>query len=264
MQPEMARKSESSKKDQDRGQSDVELRKVTKTFGAFKSDAMGIDSSGIDEVQRHFLRGAWQDGTLKHYNSAVVKLIRFSVVKNVDRSLLLPISEDVLCQFVVWASMKGENLACDDESVKSSTLTAYLAGIKAWHIFHRCDYPHKSDTVVKKLLQASKRVEARFAEVQQKRPPVLVSDLVNLANSVSMKSEQQVVLATIALVAFWGTARLGELVSDDRRNDFRRGRMLSGVLKMPTPGLRFERRRRRLQGKSSTFIYRTKSHAFAQ
>jgi hypothetical protein len=57
-----------------------DLKKLTKPFGAFKKDAFGIDRSDSDEIQKHFLRGSWMDGTLKHYNSGVVKLLRFAEV----------------------------------------------------------------------------------------------------------------------------------------------------------------------------------------
>lgn len=51
-----------------------ELQRVTNPFGAFKKNALGIDDSRDDEVKQHYLRGAWGDGTLKGYNSGVVKL----------------------------------------------------------------------------------------------------------------------------------------------------------------------------------------------
>lgn len=197
--------------------SDVILRKVTKSFGKFKCDAFGVDSSKEDVVQQHFLRGAWAEGTLKHYNSAVVKLLRFSDVKKIDRRELLPISSDVAMQFVVWLSKKGEELAEDDESVKSSMIKNYIPGVKAWHIFHKCDFPHKAEPSLNRLVKASQIVEARQKEIELKRSPVLISDLVILAENIDMKSEHNIIGVTIALVAFWGCARLGEIVSEDPR-----------------------------------------------
>lgn len=90
-----------------------------------------------------------------------------------------------------------------------------MAGIKSWHMFHNCEYPASSEASVKKLLKASRIVELKFMEIEKKRPPVLISDLVHLANETDVSNDQSVVAMTIALVAFWGTARLGELVSDD-------------------------------------------------
>lgn len=52
-------------------------------------------------------------------------------------------------------------------------------------------------------------------EADKLRPPVLVSDLALLLNRISTQHEADLVVLAIALVAFWGTARLGELVLDD-------------------------------------------------
>lgn len=113
---------------------------------------MGVDRSEHDKIQRHFLRGAWRDGTLKHYNSGVVKLFRFAEVNFVNKKLLLPINQETLLQFIVWGSKKSENLAVKYESVKSTTMKSYIARIKAWHKFHGKDYPSNMDDMVALLL----------------------------------------------------------------------------------------------------------------
>lgn len=193
------------------------LRRVTKPFGVFKRDALGVDNSDEDEVKQHFLRGAWGDGTLKSYNSGVVKLHRFAKVKKVEKSQLLPISSTLIKQFVVWASMRDVEDAKEDESVKSSTLKAYVAGIKAWHMYHDEVYPSQVDEAVRTLLRATRTVEARASEVEKKRPPVLLADLVTLMEVLPGRGETGLAMLTVALVAFWGTARLGELISDNEK-----------------------------------------------
>lgn len=193
------------------------LKSVTKPFGAFKKDALGVDRSTEDEVQQHYLKGAWGDGTLKSYNSGVVKLHRFAKVKNINREQLLPISSTLVKRFVVWASKKDVEVAKDDESVKSTTLKAYIAGIKAWHMFHDQAYPHEVDGAVKTLLKATKMIEARMNEVEKRRSPVLISDLVILLEILPSQGELGLATLTAALVAFWGTARLGELLSDNMK-----------------------------------------------
>lgn len=195
--------------------SNKSLRKATKPFGAFKKNALGIDVSGEDEVQQHFLRGAWGDGTLKSYNSGVVKLLRFAVVNKVDKKDLLPITPRLIKRFVVWASKKNVREAREDESVRASTIKAYVAGIKAWHLFHEEEYPRHVDEAVKTLLKATRMVEAQTLEREKKRPPVLVSDLVVLLEVLPSQGEKGLALLSAALVAFWGTARLGELLSDN-------------------------------------------------
>lgn len=190
------------------------MKRATKPFGAFKKNALGIDDSDQDEVKRHYLRGAWSDGTLKSYNSGIVKLLRFAEVKKIARTELLPISPKTLKKFIVWASKKDVSEAKEDESVKVTTLKAYVAGVKAWHMFHDERYPHETNEAVRTLLKASKMVESRAQQVEKKRPPVLISDLVVLLKELPKQGERGVAMLCAALVAFWGTARLGELLSD--------------------------------------------------
>lgn len=192
-----------------------ELRKVINPYGAFKKDALGSDTSMSDEVKRHYLRGAWGDGTLKSYNSGVVKLQRFAVVKKIGKKELLPISAALVKKFVVWASKRDVDDAKNDESVKSTKLKAYVAGIKAWHLFHDETYPSQVDVAVKTLLRATRMVEARIQEIEKKRPPVMLSDLVVLMEVLPGEGEAGLAMLAAALVAFWGTARLGEILSDN-------------------------------------------------
>lgn len=187
-------------------------KKAIKPFGACKKNALGIDNSNQDEVKRHFLRGAWGNRTLKSYNSGVVKLIRFAEVKKIEKIDLLPISATVLKLFVVWASKKNVNVA--KEEVKATTLKAYIAGIKAWHMFHDEQYPHQENKEVRALLKATRMVESQAQQVETKRPPVLVSDLVVLLEVLPRQGERGLAMLCAALVAFWGTARLGELLLD--------------------------------------------------
>ena len=77
------------------------LKKAKKPYGVFKKNALGFDSTEEDKVKRHYLRGAWGDGTLKSYNSGVVKLYRFAKVKRIEREMLLPISSSLVKIFVV-------------------------------------------------------------------------------------------------------------------------------------------------------------------
>lgn len=191
------------------------LRRVTNPYGAFKKNALGEDDSMVDEVKKHFLRGAWGDGTLKSYNSGVVKLQRFASVMKIEKYKLLPISPSIVKQFVVWASKKEVEEAKMEESVKSSTLKAYIAGIKAWHMFHDEEYPSKVDGAVKTLLKATKMVESRIKDIETKRPPVMIPDLITLLEVLPKEGEIGLAMLAAALVAFWGTARLGELLSDN-------------------------------------------------
>lgn len=193
---------------------DRKLKRVTKPFGAFKRNGSGVDDSNSDEVKKHYLRGAWSDGTLKSYNSGVVKLLRFAELNKIDRRELLPISPKILKRFVVWALKKDVSAAREDESVKAATLKAYVAGVKAWHMFHDEHYPHETNEAVKTLLKATRLVESKAEQIEKKRPPVMISDLIILLETLPKQGERGIAMLCAALVTFWGTARLGELLSD--------------------------------------------------
>lgn len=127
---------------------------------------------------------------------------------------LLPISKSVVSRFVIWASVKEEEWSREDESVRSNTIRSYLAGIKAWHYFHNYEYPHDTTPRVNLLLRATERLEAKVKDRQAKRPPVLIHNLkVLLDHKSSSEGIGQAAFAA-ALCTFWGTTRLGELVSD--------------------------------------------------
>lgn len=135
-------------------------------------------------------------------------------MKNIEKTSLLPMSARLVKEFVVWASKKNVSKATDDESVKASTIKAYVAGIKAWHLFHDETYPSHVDDAVKTLLKATRMIEAQDRTIEEKRPPVLVADLVILLEVLPNQGEKGLAMLTAALVAFWGTARLGEILSD--------------------------------------------------
>lgn len=191
------------------------LRRVTKPFATFKKNTLGIDPTDTDNLQQQFLRGSWADGTLRHYNSAIVKFKRFAKLHGIPDDQLLPAPPLLIKRFVAWASIKEEEWAKHDESVKSSTIKTYISGIKAWHVFHNEDYPYQTKTAVKLLIKAAEMIEACFKEKDKKRPPVLLQDLVDLQKKTEGELSRSRVAYVAALCAFWGTSRLGELVSDD-------------------------------------------------
>lgn len=130
---------------------------------------------------------------------------------------MLPNPPTLVKQFVVWASQQDVEKAEDDESVKLSTLKAYLAGVKVWHMFHDKPYPDQVDDAVRTLLRATRISESRVNKVEAKQPPVLLSNLVILLGVLTGQGELGLAILTVVLVAFWGTARLGELILDNQK-----------------------------------------------
>lgn len=84
-------------------------------------------------------------------------------------------------------------------------------GIKAWHLFHDFDYPHTATPRIEAILKAVKKLEMT-REPSAKKDPVLVWHLFNLVGTLADGILESQVAYTVALVAFWGMAWLGELV----------------------------------------------------
>lgn len=166
-----------------------------------------------DPVKAYIIGGSWSPATLRHYNSGVSKLMVFALEKRIHRLYLLPIDPKVLGLFVVWASPKVNK---EDKyhclfPIKSNTIRTYLSGIKAWHLYHDFPYPHEYTTRVECILTTAANLELRKGPKLEKEP-VLVRHLLTLLKTLAGGIPEDHVAYVVALVAFWGMARLGELL----------------------------------------------------
>lgn len=187
----------------------------------FLKDENGIDPSGFDAVKAYMLGGeTWTPATLKHYNAGVSKLMSFAAEYNIPRRFLLPIDPEVLCNFAVWEGPKlnQESVTGNNTPIKSNTIRTYLSGIKAWHLFHGLDYPHKETPRVEAVLKAAHKLELRSVP-REKKDPVLIRHMFNLVRDLADGELEKQVAYTVALTAFWGMARLGELVKSSCKMD---------------------------------------------
>lgn len=180
----------------------------------------GIDSSNTDVIKSYMIGGTWSPATLKHYNAGVVTLLTFAREKGIPRSLLLPIDPSILYHFVVWAGPTPTEQPRPSGSppIKSNTIRTYLSGVKAWNLFHDHDYPHKAAPRIEAILTAAQKLELKD-EPKQKKNPVLIKILFNLVEQLADGGLENQVAYVVALVAFWGMARLGELVKASKSLD---------------------------------------------
>lgn len=171
------------------------------------------------------------------FNSAVGKLIRFGKAHGLSRSDLIPLSKDRLQQFVIWAGRPGRLANVNDEAfdksrsgsksvkVKAATLCKYINGIRCWHLLHRQPFPRNNSRTVRYLIKASASGDAVDKELKDNtKDPVLIEHMAMLVNALECGDNRERTALTIALVAFWGMARLGELVhksKDERRIKWR-------------------------------------------
>lgn len=173
----------------------------------------GADSSENDYVKSYMLKGAWASMTLKHYNAGVAKLMAYALDRRIHRSCLLPIEPVVLYNFVMWTStpLFPSKSPQGPPPIKSTTTRSYLSGIKAWNLLYDVKYPHDATPRVECILTAAVKLEI-LKEPKVPKDPVLVKHLFMLLEDLSGDSLEKQVAYTVALVAFWGMACLGELL----------------------------------------------------
>lgn len=131
-----------------------------------------------------------------------MKLHWFAVVKKIEKRKLSPTLPLLIKQLVVWASKKDVNIAKEDESVNLTTLKAYIAGWKAWHMFHDKEYPYQFDGAVEKPLKATRMTKAKFNGIEKKRPPAQLSNLILLLEMLPNEGELGLAMICAALVHF--------------------------------------------------------------
>lgn len=170
----------------------------------------GDDKTHYTKRQAHLLYG-WRWNTILLYNGAVRKFLKFVREETEEKDFELPASTEMIYDFCIWAGRTRSGPTRED--VLSVTVSKYLHGIKAWHLYHFEDYPAVNDGVIKQLLTASKRIDASLPKKDGKKP-VLLKHLVHLAIELSKGGEKDLAVLDTVLIAFWGVARLGELSGD--------------------------------------------------
>lgn len=112
---------------QDEAQADSEaLKRKTLVYGTFKKNRYGVDDTTGDPIKEFYLEGTWEAGTLKGYNSAIVKYVRFGSVHSMGREEVLPATKKTILQFIVWASHKVDPPPGPKETISRATIRKYI------------------------------------------------------------------------------------------------------------------------------------------
>jgi hypothetical protein len=94
--------------------------------------------------------------------------------------------------------------------ISSKSLRKYIYGLKAWHVYHNVTFPIGNKTRIDLMLKASSREDKRAVKVPQKSP-VMFWHLSHLWSSLVHGDDFDKAVLDMAVVAFWGLARLAEL-----------------------------------------------------
>lgn len=100
--------------------------------------------------QAHLLYG-WRWNTVLLYNGAVKKFLKF-IREETKRDFGLPESTEEIYNFCLWAGRTQSGPT--NEDVLSITVSKYLHGKKAWHLYHFEDYPVVNEGVIRQMLTA--------------------------------------------------------------------------------------------------------------
>jgi hypothetical protein len=160
-------------------------------------------------VDIHFLRG-YKWNTLLSYNAAARKFVKYKIAIK-DIPFTLPVSAGDLYGFCYWAGKTVDETGTQD--VNSKTLAKYLYGIQAWHLYHSAEYPSESKARITVLLRASAHADAEVPP-RPVKAPVMVEQLVALTGHLLTGDDQSQAVLDLAIVAFWGMARLAEVTYD--------------------------------------------------
>ncbi|EFP90076.2 uncharacterized protein PGTG_15924 [Puccinia graminis f. sp. tritici CRL 75-36-700-3] len=166
----------------------------------------GLEERLPSKADIHVLNG-WRPSTLMSYNSAVAKFNRFLISEGIV-SLVLPVTASLLEEFCIWA---GRNdVSSNDGKISATSLRKYLAGIKAWHIYHSATFPDDNNPRLALLLKASAKKDESSVTAKMKLP-VMLWHMAHLWKSLVLGDELDRAVLDVSIVAFWGLARLAEL-----------------------------------------------------
>lgn len=157
----------------------------------------------LPKIVKDVLESSLAKGTIANYQSAVRTFTNFCDTNNIHNSLRLPADEFVLCTF-------GASLA---RHFSGSYAQSIFSGLKAWHSFNNAEWKggHR--------LQLILRGVTRLAPDSSRREPrqaITVEMLQSLRSNLDLASPSDAAILAVALVAFWGQCRLGELLGSSR------------------------------------------------
>ncbi|EFP93110.1 uncharacterized protein PGTG_19215 [Puccinia graminis f. sp. tritici CRL 75-36-700-3] len=176
--------------------------------------ANGTTHYPISTLNAHLLSG-WKWNTILGYNAAVKKFIFFKNLSG-NHNFKLPASKKDIEDFCFWA---GRNLYLNNSyKISAPSIKKYLCGLKAWHTFHNEEYPEIADKRIELLLKASFRIDATLPK-KPKKPPILLKHLIWLSNALFPGGDIDKTIMDLAIVSFWGMARLGEFTYDNPFGD---------------------------------------------
>ncbi|SJL14075.1 uncharacterized protein ARMOST_17530 [Armillaria ostoyae] len=151
-------------------------------------------------------QSALEKSTLENYSAGLLRFHQFCDEREIPESARMPASVFLLSAFVAWASTKN---------IVAKTIGAWLTGVHGWHTLHGAPWYGGDDFVSLIKSSASKKATG---SPRPKRRPVTIEHLIALQSRLNFKDSFDVAVFAVALCAFWGCCRLGELTIPSRNS----------------------------------------------
>lgn len=144
------------------------------------------------------IRGAYAPNTKSTYAAGTLRFTQFCDAWGIDEEARMPASYPLLCAFI--GEHKGKQ--------SGNTIRSWLSGIRAWHTVNHAPWFGDDDWVQLARISANKEGS------KHKRPlraPVSIEHLLTLRRSLTLSTPLHAAVWALALCAFFGCRRLGEL-----------------------------------------------------
>lgn len=146
----------------------------------------------------------FSDGTLQTYGSGLLTFHVFCDGRSVAEALRAPASRSLISLFI--SSLAG--------LYSASSITNYLAGLRAWHTINRLAWNADPREVELMIRGATTAAPERPAQ----RPPFTVELLHTVLGQLDVNIPLDVACYAALTSCFWGTARVGEIVVPNRKS----------------------------------------------
>jgi integrase len=144
------------------------------------------------------------DGTREAYGSGIYNLEAYSYRRG--EQCTLPASHALLYGWVL--SLTG--------SVSWNTISQYLTAVRAWHQIHGVEWLGL-DPILDRAVRGAKAFDPPTAK-RAPRPPVTVDQLEAITRHLNLTNPVHAAVLCAATAAFFGIARLGEIVQKGKRS----------------------------------------------
>lgn len=153
--------------------------------------------------QEKALMVVWEKGTREGHGAGLIRYAEWCQICEIPEIDRFPVTSALVGGFIGWAA--GQ--------MGTSAARGWMAGLRAWHIFH--EFPWIGDTdagaaTIQTAMVAVGKLTPQ-ASKQEPREPVTTAHLKALGENLDFESSFDIAVWAIACVAFWALGRLGEL-----------------------------------------------------